>query len=116
MLEKATRMNILFDRYGMLLTEKQQQYMQLYYLDDLTLGEIAEEVKVSRQAVYDQIRRAEAQLELFEEKLQLFSKSERREQLLEQIHQVLLSKACDDRCKLEYEKGLQLLKQLRELD
>lgn len=116
MLEKTTRMNILFDRYGMLLSEKQQQYMQLYYLDDLTLGEIAEEVNVSRQAVYDQIRRAEAQLELYEEKMQLLSKSERREQLLDHMHQVLLSKACDHRCKLESEKGLQLLKQLRELD
>lgn len=116
MLEKATRMNILFDRYGMLLSEKQQQYMQLYYLDDLTLGEIAEEVEVSRQAVYDQIRRAETQLELFEERMQLLSKSERREALLEQIHQVLLDVSSDHRCKLESEKGLQLLKQLRELD
>lgn len=116
MLEKTTRMNILFDRYGMLLSEKQQRYMQLYYLDDLSLSEIAEEVAVSRQAVYDQIRRAEEQLELFEERLQLLSKTESREALIEQIDQVLRVLSTDPRSTLESEKGLQLLKQLREID
>lgn len=116
MLEKATRMNILLDRYGMLLSEKQQQYMQLYYLDDLTLGEIAEEVEVSRQAIYDQIRRAEAQLELFEEKMQLLGKLQKREELYEQLYHVLQQLANDHRYTHESEKGLQLLKQLREID
>lgn len=114
MLEKTTRMNTLLDRYGVLLSEKQFLYMQLYYRDDLSLSEIAEEVNVSRQAVYDQIRRAEEQLELFEEKMQLLRQAERREELLEQLQQVL--SACSHRCKDELEKGLQILKQLRELD
>ena len=43
MIEKTTRMNFLFDFYQALLTDKQRSYMQLYYLDDLSLGEIAEE-------------------------------------------------------------------------
>jgi len=63
MLEKTTRVNFLYDFYQTLLTEKQQVYMQLYYLDDLSLGEIAEEYGVSRQAVYDNVRRTEAMLE-----------------------------------------------------
>ncbi|WP_336968253.1 sigma factor-like helix-turn-helix DNA-binding protein, partial [Bacillus cereus] len=50
MLEKTTRMNYLFDFYQSLLTQKQRSYMSLYYLDDLSLGEIAEEFDVSRQA------------------------------------------------------------------
>ena len=45
--------------------------MSLYYLDDLSLGEIAEEFDVSRQAVYDNIKRTEAMLEEYEEKLVL---------------------------------------------
>ncbi|MGQ0416063.1 hypothetical protein ACT4UL_11765, partial [Bacillus sp. HC-TM] len=46
MLEKTTRMNYLFDFYQSLLTQKQRSYMSLYYLDDLSLGEIAEEFDV----------------------------------------------------------------------
>ncbi|PKC51704.1 SRP54-domain-containing protein, partial [Rhizophagus irregularis] len=51
-----------------LLTDKQRSYMELYYLDDLSLGEIAESYEVSRQAVYDNIRRTEAMLEEYEDK------------------------------------------------
>ena len=45
LLEKTTRMNFLFDFYQALLTDKQRSYMELYYLDDLLLGEIAESYK-----------------------------------------------------------------------
>ncbi len=55
----------------MLLTEKQQLYMNLYYVGDLSLGEIAEIQGVSRQAVYDTVRRAEVILEDYEDKLQI---------------------------------------------
>ena len=47
MLEKTTRMNYLYDFYQSLLTPKQRSYMALYYLDDYSLGEIAEEYDVS---------------------------------------------------------------------
>lgn len=81
-LEKTTRMNYLFDFYQELLTPKQRSYMSLYYLDDHSLGEIAEEYEITRQAVYDNIRRTEAMLEEYEEKLQLFEKFQRRKQLV----------------------------------
>ena len=57
-LEKTTQMNLLVEFYGSLLTDKQLEYMELYYGDDYSLGEIAEEFDVSRQAVYDNIRRS----------------------------------------------------------
>ncbi|RFU63309.1 putative DNA-binding protein [Peribacillus glennii] len=78
MLEKTTRINYLFDFYQSLLTEKQKSYMALYYLDDYSLGEIAEEYEVSRQAVYDNIKRTEAMLEEYEAKLLLFQKFQER--------------------------------------
>ncbi|GAE24221.1 signal recognition particle associated protein [Halalkalibacter wakoensis JCM 9140] len=59
--------------------------MSLYYLDDFSLGEIAEEFEVSRQAVYDNIKRTEAMLEDYEVKLMLLSKFEKRTQLLTQM-------------------------------
>lgn len=79
--EKTTRMNFLFDFYQPLLTEKQRSYMEYYYLDDLSLGEIAEEYEVSRQAVYDNIRRTGAMLEDYENKLRLFEKFQHRQKI-----------------------------------
>ena len=78
MLEKTTRINYFYDFYQSLLTQKQQSYMSLYYLDDYSLGEIADEYDVSRQAVYDNIKRTEAMLEEYEEKLLLFQKFQER--------------------------------------
>ena len=54
--------------------------MSLYYLDDYSLGEIADEYEVSRQAVYDNIKRTEAMLEEYEAKLLLFQKFQERNQ------------------------------------
>lgn len=89
MLEKTTRVNFLFDFYQSLLTDKQRLYMQLYYLDDLSLGEIAEQYGVSRQAVYDNVKRTEAMLEDYEMKLNLFKKHENRLEVIEQLEQML---------------------------
>ncbi|MER1955958.1 MAG: putative DNA-binding protein [Solibacillus sp.] len=85
LLEKTTRMNFLFDFYQALLTDKQRSYMELYYLDDHSLGEIAESYSISRQAVYDNIRRTEAMLEEYEDKLQLFGKFQQRQEVLKQL-------------------------------
>lgn len=84
-IEKTNRMNDLFEFYATLLTEKQMNYMELYYADDLSLGEIAEEYGVSRQAVYDNIRRTEKILEGYERKLHLFSDYMVREEILDNI-------------------------------
>lgn len=91
MLEKTTRMNYLYDFYHSLLTEKQQSYMSLYYLDDYSLGEIAEEYDVSRQAVYDNIKRTEAMLEEYEEKLLLLQKFQERMALLGKMKELIHS-------------------------
>lgn len=84
-LEKTTRMNFLFDFYQALLTEKQRSYMEYYYLDDLSLGEIAEEYEISRQAVYDNIRRTGAMLEEYERKLMLFEKFQHRKAIINEL-------------------------------
>lgn len=84
-LEKTNRMNALFEFYATLLTEKQMNYMELYYADDFSLGEIAEEYQVSRQAVYDNIKRTEKILEDYERKLHMFSDYIVREEQLDQL-------------------------------
>lgn len=85
MLEKTTRINMLYDFYHLLLTDKQKDYMELYYREDYSLGEIASESDVSRQAVYDNIKRTEQLLETYEEKLHLYSKFQQRQDLLSEL-------------------------------
>ena len=71
-IEKTNRMNALFEFYAALLTDKQMNYIELYYADDYSLAEIAEEFGVSRQAVYDNIKRTEKILEAYEMKLHMY--------------------------------------------
>ncbi|WP_197914082.1 putative DNA-binding protein [Listeria sp. PSOL-1] len=92
MFEKTTRINLLFDFYQELLTEKQKAYISHYYLDDFSLGEIAEEFEVSRQAVYDNIKRTEETLENYEKKLGMLAKYLARETLLQQLTRQLEDK------------------------
>ncbi|MBU5594587.1 putative DNA-binding protein [Amphibacillus sp. MSJ-3] len=108
MLEKTTQINFLFDFYQALLTPKQRDYMELYYLEDHSLGEISEAYKVSRQAVYDNIRRTESMLKNYEEKLKLYDKFVKRQTVLEQLSEAALHN--------EQDKIFELIKILRELD
>lgn len=65
---EALEMTLLFDYYGDLLTERQRSCVDMRYNQDLSLSEIAEELGVSRQGVYDNLSRAEALLRNMEEK------------------------------------------------
>ncbi|MED4452872.1 putative DNA-binding protein [Metabacillus fastidiosus] len=108
LLEKTTRLNFLLDFYQSLLTPKQKSYMSLYYLDDYSLGEIAEEYNVSRQAVYDNIKRTEAMLEQYEEKLLLFQKFQERQKLMQTLEEIAEKQGQTE--------ILELLKTLEKLD
>lgn len=76
-LEKTNRINVLHDFYGALLTEKQQTFVKCYFHDDYTLGEIAADFQISRQAVYEHLKRAEQVLKDYESKLGLVDRHER---------------------------------------
>ncbi|MBO2520286.1 MAG: hypothetical protein CW345_00545 [Firmicutes bacterium] len=84
MIEKTVRMSLLFDFYGQLLTPRQQEFFALYYDDDLSLGEIASQYGVSRQAVYDILKRSSQALEELESKLRLVERFQRQHAALSQ--------------------------------
>ncbi len=73
-LEKNMEISLLFDFYGQLLKQQQQQAVALYYNDDLSLSEIALELGITRQGVRDCIKRGESQLFTYEEKLGLMKR------------------------------------------
>ncbi len=66
-MEKNLYVSALLDVYGEFLSEKQRSLVELYYNDDLSLGEIAENEGITRQGVRDIVKRAEQQLYRFEE-------------------------------------------------
>ncbi|SHJ95868.1 YlxM family DNA-binding protein [Paramaledivibacter caminithermalis] len=74
MFEKKIKLGNLYAFYGSLLTEKQQEILRLYCIHDLSLGEISENLDISRQAVYDTLKRSKKILEDYEGKLGLLSK------------------------------------------
>lgn len=78
-LEKSIRVNKLIDFYGDLLTSHQKEILSLYYQMDLSLSEISEQLDISRNGVYDALKKGVNILEKYEEKLHLISKDEELE-------------------------------------
>jgi len=89
MIEKKVKFGNLFDFYGQLLTEKQQNILQMYFWEDLSLGEIGDILDVSRQAIYDVVKRSEKTLDGYEEKLELFSKFNHQEKVFKRIIEII---------------------------
>lgn len=71
MFEKDMRLALLLDHYGDLLSEHRRSIMEMYYCEDLSLAEIAENTAITRQGVRESIKKSEADLRSFEEKLHL---------------------------------------------
>jgi uncharacterized protein len=85
-LEKLVEIGLLFEQYKMLLTDKQREIVSLYYNEDYSLGEISENLGVSRQGVYDTLKRSEKILKDYEAKLGLVKKSKEREKFTQDIY------------------------------
>jgi predicted DNA-binding protein YlxM (UPF0122 family) len=111
LVDKKTRINILFDFYGSLLTEKQQEFITYYFNEDFSLAEIAENHQISRQAVNDHLKRAELLLEDYESKLLLMAKHVARAKLIQ-----LISEACTHTPDARSMQILEFIEQLKAID
>ena len=87
-MEKKVEISMLWQIYGKLLTEKQYEYIDYYYNQDLSLSEIAENDEITRQAVRDIIKKGERKLFEYEEKLLFMKKTINQEK---QIQHILLN-------------------------
>lgn len=85
-MDERYKISNLLDIYGSLLTEKQLDLMNLYYNQDLSLSEIAEVNSTSRQAIHDVIKRCQKLLNNYEEKLNVFEKLTKDDNLKESIN------------------------------
>ncbi len=96
MMDKYLYLNELYDFYKELFTIKQREYFEEYYFENYSLSEIAENNRVSRNAVFNQLKIVEKKLYEYEEKLKLKTKKEQIKELLkEHIDDKLLNRIDD---------------------
>ena len=93
-LERIVELSYLYDFYGALLKEKNQEIFEDYVLNDLSLGEIAAEREITRQGVYDVVRRCSMKLFEYEKKLHLVEKFRMTREKMNEIEQIAMK--CDD--------------------
>jgi len=75
----------LYDTYGELLSDKKREYFEYYYFDNLSLGEISENLGLSRNAIHKQLKVVEKELREYEEKLKLNYKNKKIENIISKI-------------------------------
>ncbi len=85
---EATQLILLYDYYGDLLTQRQRECFELRYNQDLSLGEIGQELGISRQGVFDNLSRTEALLKNMEKKTGCVSRDLRCRKVMERISQL----------------------------
>ena len=85
-MEDRIYLTMLYDIYGDLLTEKERKYFEAYYFDNLSLGEISENMDVSRNAVHKSIKLVIEKLTEFERKVHLKEKNEILSKIINSIN------------------------------
>lgn len=112
-LDKMIEVGQLFEQYKDLLTEKQREIVSLYYEEDYSLGEISENLNVSRQGVYDTLKRSEKTMKEYEQKLHLVSKLQKQEETINLIKDRIV----DIRCTLsERKECMDLIPKLEKIE
>lgn len=91
-MDKNTKLVLLYDYYGDLLTQKQKSYFEDYYFNNLSLSEISENDDVSRNAIHKQLKDVEDKLINYEEKLKIMERNKKIEQLIMNIDEDLKNK------------------------
>lgn len=99
MIDKWIRTIMLLEIYNDLLTSHQQEVMGFYYLQDFSLGEISEEMGISRQAVHDVIKRTTLTLNDYEDKLNIL---DREQKLQKQLKSILTHLRSQKAAQVEY--------------
>ena len=84
-MDEKVKISILCELYGKLLTEKQEEFIEDYYNNDLSLSEIAENNNITRQAVRDIIKKGEKKLFEYEEKLHFMKRTLKQEKRIEKV-------------------------------
>jgi predicted DNA-binding protein YlxM (UPF0122 family) len=110
-MNKLSEISLLLDFYGNLLTEKQRLIMSYHFEEDMSLGEISEELQTSRQAVHDIIKRSEKILRNYEKELGLIQRFLIQKEKLLNIKDFLISRYGQE----EISKVINLIDEIMEM-
>ncbi len=95
-MEEVNYLIMLYDFYGELLSDKQREYFEDYYFNNLSLGEISENTGLSRNAIHKNIKNSEDRLNFYEEKLGLYKKRIKLEEIIKSINDENIAKRLSD--------------------
>ena len=109
-MDKDTRMSILYDYYGQLLTEQQRRIFSLYHDDNLSLSEIGFELRISKQGIHDALKKSEHILEDCESKLGLIENNRKSEVLLGNIQDIIRKLLADTTVNKQIKDQLEKIK------
>ena len=84
-MEKRDYLILIYDYYYMLLTEKQREYFEDYYFNNLSLREISDNINISRNAIHKVIKNIEDKLLFYEDKLRLYEKSSLLKEIINKV-------------------------------
>lgn len=106
MFQKDMTVSLLLDFYGDILSEHKRGIMEMYYDEDMSLAEIADQIGISRQAVREIVKKCEAELSELESALGLVKKFDKLKCGLNEIKNELkdASKSADEECKAKIDK------------
>lgn len=110
-LNEIIKTSELFDYYGILLKDKQSEIVKAYVIEDLSLSEIADLNGISRQGVYDSLKRSTGQLKEFDSKLGLIEKSDKLDKIIISLEEIAKS-SNSDCLKKEIYKNIERLKNI----
>ena len=103
LLESFLQVSLLYDFYGALLTDKQRKCIEMHFLNDFSLSEIADEFGVSRQAIYDIINRTRQLLVDYEGKLGLVRRYQTEQECIQDIFSIMKNLPDDIKKKYQLE-------------
>ena len=89
-MDNVYEISLLLDFYGQLLTKRQYEILDLHFNNDYSLGEIAEQLSISRQGVYDSVKKGKAVLNEMEQKLGLVKKFSEQRVKAEEVLKIIM--------------------------
>jgi hypothetical protein len=99
-MESFYEISMLLDFYGQLITKRQYEMLDMHFNNDYSLGEISEHLKISRQGVYDNVRKGRALLEKYECRLGLvkkyFIQRDNARKIMNDLRSINKNKLCDN--------------------
>ena len=111
MFEKNLNIGFLLDFYGVLLSDRKRSVMDMYYNEDFSLSEIAEQIDISRQGVRDVIKKAEEELLFYEERLGLAKKMQTAEKEATELSNLSASTDIPDEIRERITRLAELIRQ-----